>query len=40
LAKVAFRDVLAARQLRPMSPEEGAKWQAIARTLMDQWSKK
>ena len=40
LAKVDYRDVLAARQPGPMSPEEGAKWQAMARTLIDQWGKK
>ena len=39
MAKVDYRDVLAARQLGPMSPKEGAKWQAMAQTLIDKRGK-
>jgi len=33
-AKADYRDVLAWQQLGPLSPKEGAKWQAAARTLI------
>lgn len=39
-AKVDYRDALAAQQLGPLSPEEGAKWQAIATDLLERWGKK
>jgi hypothetical protein len=40
IAKVDYRDVLAAQQLGPLAPEEGAKWQTMAQNLVDRWGKK
>ena len=39
-AKVDYRDPLAAQELGPLSPEEGAKLQARAKNLVDRWGKK
>jgi len=39
-AKLDYRDVLAARELGPLAPEEGAKWQSKAQDLLDKWGKK
>ena len=40
IAKVDYRDPLAAQELGPLSPEEGAKLQATAKNLIDRWGKK
>jgi len=40
IAKADYRDVLAAEQLGPLSPEGGAKLQVSARNLIDKWGKK
>ena len=40
IAKADYRDALAARQLGPLSPEDGARWQAMAQNLSDRWGKK
>jgi hypothetical protein len=40
IAKVDYRDVLASRQLGPLSSEEGARWQAMAQDLIKGWGKK
>ncbi len=39
-AKVDYRDVLAWKQLGPMSPSDGAKAEADARALIEKWGKK
>jgi hypothetical protein len=39
-AKVDYRDPLAAQELGPLSPEEGAKLQAGAKQLIDRWGRK
>jgi len=40
IAKVDYRDVLAAGELGPVSPDEGAKLQGMAKDLIDRWGKK
>ena len=40
MAKADYRDPLAALELRPISPEEGAKLQAEAKSLIQRWGKK
>jgi hypothetical protein len=40
IAKVDYRDPLAAQELGPLSPEEGAKLQATAKNVIDRWGKK
>jgi S-formylglutathione hydrolase len=39
-AKVDYRDILAAQQLGPLSPQEGAQWQARAKDLIENWGRK
>jgi len=39
-AKKDYRDVLAWKQLGPLSKEEGQKLQNQARTLLERWGKK
>jgi len=39
-AKVDYRDPLAAQELDPLSPEEGATLQASATNLLDRWGRK
>ena len=39
-AKADYRDPLAAQELGPLSPEEGARLQARAKTLIDRWGEK
>ena len=39
-AKADYRDALAAQELGPLSPEEGAKLQAKAKDLLDRFSRK
>ena len=39
-AKVDYRDALAAQQLGPLSPEEGAKLESLAKGLIVTWGKK
>jgi hypothetical protein len=40
IAKIDYRDVLAWQKLKPLSPEEGAKWKTLAKSLIDRWGKK
>jgi hypothetical protein len=40
IAKVDYRDPLAAQALGPLSPDEGAKLQAVAKNLIDRCGKK
>jgi len=40
IAKLDYRDPLAARELGPLTPEEGAKLQTKARNLIDRWGGK
>jgi len=40
IAKVDYRDVLAAEETGPLSPEDGAKWQAKAKSVVGRWGKK
>ena len=39
-AKVDYRDVLAFQQVGPLTPEKGAKWQSMAKSLVDRWGRK
>ena len=40
IAKADYRDPLAAQELGPIPPEEGAKLQGMAKNLIDRWGKK
>jgi hypothetical protein len=40
IAKVDYRDVLAAEETGPLSPEDGAKLQAKSKNVVDRWGKK
>ena len=40
IAKTDYRDVLAAQELGPVSPQEGAKLQNTAKDLINRWGKK
>ena len=39
-AKVDYRDTLAAQELGPLSPEEGARLRAWAKNLLNRWRRK
>jgi hypothetical protein len=39
-AKADYRDPLAAQALGPLSPDEGAKLQAVAKNVVDRWGRK
>lgn len=40
VAKVDYRDPLAAQELGPISAQEGARLQGMAKNLIDRWGKK
>ena len=40
IAKTDYRDVLAAQELGPLSPEVGEQLQALTRSIVESWGKK